>query len=190
LVRGRAGPQALTVYFPAVKLAIFLAMSGVAQALLPVPPQTRVSVAQAGIPEMHDPFEIKRMVARSTAPIRVLNLWATWCAPCVAEMPDLQKISKDFPRVAVIGVSLDDALPGDRAEIKKKVARFLTERKIGFPNYYFTGTTDEIAQGLGFDGELPMTFIYDAHGEELARFSGPIDRKRFAARLQVLLEER
>jgi thiol-disulfide isomerase/thioredoxin len=148
------------------------------------------AVHAADIPEMHDPFEIKRMIARSTASIRVLNLWATWCAPCVAEMPDLQKISEDFPRVAVIGVSLDDALPGNRADTKKKVLRFLAERKIAYRNYYFTGTTDEIAQGLDFDGELPMTFIYDANGEELARFSGQIHRKEFAARLEALLEER
>ncbi|HSP13191.1 MAG TPA: TlpA disulfide reductase family protein [Thermoanaerobaculia bacterium] len=148
------------------------------------------SLSAADLPELRDAAAVKRVVSHSSTPLRALNLWATWCAPCVAEMPDLQKISEDFPRVELMGVSLDDALPGSRAENKQKVLRFLAERKISFRNYYFTGRTDEIAEGLRFDGELPVTFIFDAKGRELARFSGPIDRNQLAARLETLLQGR
>jgi thiol-disulfide isomerase/thioredoxin len=58
---------------------------------------------------------------RADARIRVVNIWATWCVPCVAEMPQLEAISSSMRRdgVEFIGVSLDDAIPGDRAERKQ-----------------------------------------------------------------------
>jgi thiol-disulfide isomerase/thioredoxin len=159
-------------------------ISGVLAALL-----MAVSL-QPVLPEVRDSAAVKSVIARSPRPLRVLNLWATWCAPCLAEMPDLNDISRDFHRVEVIGISLDDALPGDRAETKRKVARVLDDWQIRFRNYYFTGRIDELATGLGFDGGLPATFIFDAKGHEVARVSGPIRKKEFAARLNALLKER
>ena len=77
---------------------------------------------------------VQRAINSSRASVRVVNLWATWCAPCVAEMPDLQKLSARFPKIAFIGVSLDDALPGERAEMKTKVVNFLHDRGVKYPN--------------------------------------------------------
>jgi thiol-disulfide isomerase/thioredoxin len=138
--------------------------------------------------ELANPAAVKQVVQQSPARLRVLNIWATWCAPCVAEMGDLQKISEEFPQVELIGVSLDDALPGDRAETKQKVARFLQQRKIRFRNFYFTGRETDLAEDLKFDGGLPMTFIFDAHGSEIAHVKGMIDRKDLASRLNTFLK--
>ena len=146
--------------------------------------------ATTTLPELKDPAAITQIVQESPARLRVLNLWATWCAPCVAEMPDLQKISEEFPQVELIGVSLDDVLPGDRAATKEKVARFLQQRKIRYRNFYFTGRQDDLVEALKFDGELPMTFIFDAHGNELAHIKGMIPRKVLESRLNTILKGR
>src|SRR5215212_6561416 len=53
----------------------------------------------------------------AAAKLRVLNVWATWCVPCVAEMPDLRTIDDTFgSEVAITGVSLDDMIPGTKRE--------------------------------------------------------------------------
>jgi thiol-disulfide isomerase/thioredoxin len=146
------------------------------------------SLTAAELPELKNADAVKRVVRESPRTLRVLNLWATWCAPCVAEMADLRTISEQFAEIELIGVSLDDAIPGDRNETKKKVARFLQQRQIRYRNFYFTGSTNDLATALNFEGELPITFIYDANKKELARIQGMIDRKDLAARLNTFLK--
>lgn len=123
--------------------------------------------------------------------LRVVNIWATWCVPCVHEMPDLEKVHRDFRGrgIEIIGVSLDDAIPGDRAETKAKVRRFLSEQKITFTNLYYTGRTPAIAEWFNFSGEIPATLVYDAEGRQRARVEGRIDSQKFRATLERLLAE-
>jgi thiol-disulfide isomerase/thioredoxin len=120
--------------------------------------------------------------------VRVVNVWATWCAPCVAEIPDLQTIANDYRSsgVEVVGVSLDDALPGDRTASKTKVRRFLDSKGIGFRNVYYIGPPSSLADQLRFDGSIPITIVYDAHGRELARNEGKLDVKWFRKTLTSL----
>lgn len=146
------------------------------------------SLTAAQLPELRNANAVRRVIRESPRKLRVLNLWATWCAPCVAEMADLRTISEQFPGVELIGVSLDDAIPGDRSKTKQKVARFLEQRQIRYRNFYFIGNTNDLATTLNFDGELPMTFIYDSDNRELARIQGIIDRKDLAARLNTFLK--
>jgi len=128
---------------------------------------------------------VQRAINSSRASVRVVNLWATWCAPCVAEMPDLQKLSARFPKIAFIGVSLDDALPGERAEMKTKVVNFLHDRGVKYPNVYFTGKQTELTDRLNFEA-LPVTVVFDAKGKELARVTGRLNYDSFSKQLAAL----
>jgi thiol-disulfide isomerase/thioredoxin len=109
--------------------------------------------------------------------IRVVNVWATWCAPCVAEIGDVQTLADSLrdSRGEVIGVSLDDAIPGERAASKEKLQRFLDSRHIRFRNLYYVGRPSELADELRFDGTIPITIVYDPNGHELARNEGKLD---------------
>ncbi len=124
-------------------------------------------------------------IARAFAPkakVRVLNVWATWCVPCVAEMPDLRAIDETFgAEVSLVGVSLDDMIPGTKPE---KVQAFLDRQRIAFPNIYYTGNPDALGEHLDFDGELPLTIVYDRNGKELWRHQGKIEREETIARLR------
>lgn len=129
-----------------------------------------------------------RAVWPATAKLRVVNLWATWCAPCVAEMPDLRAIDALFgEEIAIAGVTLDNLMPDGTPE---KVAAFLDKQKIAFPNVYWAGSPDALAEHFRFSGEVPVTIVYDRNGKELWRHKGRLDRQKTIARLRELLRRR
>jgi thiol-disulfide isomerase/thioredoxin len=138
----------------------------------------------ADVREMSDPRRIVTLFPR-TARVRVVNVWATWCVPCVAEMPDLRAIDDTFgPEVTIAGVSLDDMIPGAQ---KQKVIDFLDKQRVSFANVYYTGKSEELADHLDFNGELPITLVFDAKGKELWRHQGRLDRQKTIAVLRDLL---
>lgn len=141
-------------------------------------------VLGADLRPLKEPAKIAAVFPK-TARLRVINVWATWCAPCVAEMPDLRAIDDAFgPEVMLVGVSLDDMIPGATS---KPVSAFLDKQKIAFPNIYYTGNADALGDYLNFSGEMPVTIVFDARGNELWRHQGRIDRKQTIAQLRQLL---
>lgn len=126
------------------------------------------------------------------AKIRVINLWATWCQPCVAEMPDLAAIDARYrdSDVALLGISMDDVIPGDRNATRAKVGRFLDDRKIGFRNLYFTGKATALQEHFDFEGEIPVTIVVDARGKELLRHQGRIERTELVRALDRFLKKK
>lgn len=121
----------------------------------------------------------------AAAKVRVVNVWAMWCIPCVAEMPDLRAIDEAFgSEVTIVGVSLDDMLPDAKSSA---TAAFLDKHRIAFPNVFYTGNADALADRLEFSGEIPITIVYDRQGRELWRHQGRIERDETIARLRELL---
>ncbi|MGB7406109.1 MAG: TlpA disulfide reductase family protein [Pacificimonas sp.] len=95
----------------------------------------------------------------------LVNLWATWCAPCIAELPALDRLAeaKDYD-MNVVAVSQD--LQG-----WEQVTPFLEQMPL--PN--LTVVADEagaLSTALGEQG-LPVTILYDAEGKEIWRVIGP-----------------
>jgi len=120
--------------------------------------------------------------------LRVVNVWAIWCAPCVAEMPDLRAIDEAFgAELALVGISLDDMLP---EATPKPVASFLDKHRIKFPNVYYTGNPDALGDYLQFDGQIPITIVYNSAGKELWRHQGRLHRDKTIARLRELLRRK
>jgi len=149
-----------------------------------------IAAIAAPLPEVRGGDDVLRAF-HAEARIRVVNVWATWCVPCVAEMPQLDSISAALQKdgVEFIGVSLDDAIPGDRAERKQLVTRFLTGKHIRFRNVYYVGRTSELADRFRFDGSIPITLVFDAGGRELFRNEGVIDAGRFRRKLDDLINQ-
>ncbi|MGZ5431508.1 MAG: TlpA family protein disulfide reductase [Thermoanaerobaculia bacterium] len=158
------------------KYARFAAISLSALVALPL--------AAADLRPVKTPADIAKAFPAG-AKLRLLNVWATWCVPCVAEMPDLRAIDDAFgPEVAVVGVSMDDMIPDTKPE---KVIAFLDRQRIAFPNIYYTGNLDAIGDHLDFNGELPLTIVYDRKGKELWRHQGRLERDATIARLRDIL---
>lgn len=141
----------------------------------------------ADLREVKDAGAVHQAVP-STAPLRLVNVWATWCIPCVEEMPDLQLIQKTLGKdLQIVGISLDDMIPGAK---KEKVIGFLDKQKITFPNVYYTGNPDALGDLLRFSGEIPVTIVYDRKGKELWRHQGRLNREKTVAELRSLLRRK
>lgn len=143
------------------------------------------SVASAAeLRDVKDPAKIKDVFPRE-AKLRVVNIWATWCVPCVAEMPELRAIDAAFgPEVALVGVSTDDAIP---EASRAKVAAFLDKQKIGYPNIYYRGNVDDLTRTYRFEGEIPITIAFDRGGKEVWRHQGPLRSAEAIGELRKLL---
>ena len=96
----------------------------------------------------------------------IINVWASWCGPCRAEMASLDKLSQRHQSKAfkVIGISTDD--------YPEKAYVFLERTGIGFEN--FIDAKLELENMLGAD-RLPLTLLIDARGKVLAKHYGARD---------------
>jgi Thiol-disulfide isomerase and thioredoxins len=142
------------------------------------------TASAADLRDLKDPAKIKDAFPR-TAKIRVVNIWATWCVPCVAEMPELRAVGGAFgTEVAITGVSMDDMIPGAKRE---SVAAFLDRQKIDYVNVYYKGNADDLSRYYHFEGEIPVTIAFDAAGREVWRHQGPIKSANMISELRKLL---
>jgi thiol-disulfide isomerase/thioredoxin len=101
-------------------------------------------------------------------PVTVVNLWATWCAPCVQEMPTLAHLQAAYPAaVRVVPVSMD------RPEDRERARAFIAEHA---PLAFYQDVKLALPFALSPAAEgFPTTVIYDRKGHERARLSGPAD---------------
>ena len=97
----------------------------------------------------------------------LVNMWATWCAPCVVELPSLEKLAKLYDgRLNVIGVALEQKPPAE-------VAAFLEKRALGdFAAH--VDLTGEFSENLKVRG-IPTSFLIGSDGQILYRFEGDAD---------------
>ena len=118
----------------------------------------------------------------------VLNLWATWCRPCVTEMPALQRLwerNRDAGLV-IVGVSVDHPalLMGDA---ESAVRSFVEDHGLTFPIVH--DPDSRIQSAYPYVG-LPMTFVIDREGRIVDRVLGPRewDQPQMESKLRNLLE--
>ncbi|RPI04222.1 MAG: TlpA family protein disulfide reductase [Ignavibacteriae bacterium] len=94
----------------------------------------------------------------------LLNIWATWCQPCVEEFPDLIRLAQTDTLVEVVGVSVD--YPD---EIQTKVQPFLERLKVPFQVYVARMDHQEdfiSAVDTSWNGAIPATYLYDGSGRK------------------------
>jgi len=96
----------------------------------------------------------------------IINVWASWCGPCRAEMGSLERLSRRYGgrQFNIIGVSTDDHA--------KAAAAFLAQSKVTFDNYHDRTLTLESM--LGAD-TIPLTVLVDAKGRVLMKVRGSKD---------------
>jgi thiol-disulfide isomerase/thioredoxin len=107
----------------------------------------------------------------------LVNLWATWCAPCLKELPTLDRLAADTKgKLVVVPISQD-------MEGWRKVSEAFTPAK--YPNL---ATRVESQMQFGFLAGargLPLTILYDADGKEVWRYAGDRDWSSPASRAKL-----
>ncbi len=121
----------------------------------------------------------------------LVNFWATWCAPCVAELPDLLAVAEEYAARGgvVLGVSYDLMVPGvTRDEAVPKVRAFLEERDFAFPTVILEAPDyDAIDARFELLGGVPATLAFDREGRLVDREDGPATRERFEQMMRAAL---
>jgi|LGVE01.1.fsa_nt_gb thiol-disulfide isomerase/thioredoxin len=121
----------------------------------------------------------KVLLSEFQGKVILINHWATWCPPCVAEMPSFQKLYNDYgDKIVFIFVTSDD---------RNKTEAFLKKRELTLPVYQQASK----APAKLFTNSLPTTFLLDQNGKILINETGASDwnSKSMRATLDKLLAE-
>jgi thiol-disulfide isomerase/thioredoxin len=97
----------------------------------------------------------------------VVNFWAPWCPPCIAELPELNSLQQQHKDVLVIGVSV-------QYKKRQEVTDMVKNLEVTYP--IVLGDEDTAADFGGIEG-LPTTFIYSPDGKLVSKQDGPVSQK-------------
>jgi thiol-disulfide isomerase/thioredoxin len=131
--------------------------------------------------------DFKSALASSRGKVVVLNFWATWCVPCLREVPDLLAVTNEVKGsgVVLIGVAVDDPSPG-ATEIERFRKRYFPE----FFTYARQGPEmDELASVIDptWNEVVPTTYLIDRNGKVVRRIQGKKSAQEFRQIIKDIL---
>lgn len=104
-------------------------------------------------------FSFKELVEKEN--LVLVDLWASWCSPCIESLPKLSTFKRDFPGLKVVAISFDDEI--------EDAEKFLKEQKLSETHFYFA-MDKKISQELKVEA-LPTVFLY-SKGNRIKSFRG------------------
>ena len=127
--------------------------------------------------------DLQRRLARHTDTTYVVNFWATWCGPCVAELPNFERVRAATAggKVKFLLVSLDYF-----SQLDKKVKPFVAQQKLGAdvallnepdPNTWLASVDAQ------WSGSIPFTLIFNNETKQRATFEQPLTAAELTAAL-------
>ncbi|MEI7036004.1 TlpA disulfide reductase family protein [Fulvimonas yonginensis] len=102
----------------------------------------------------------------------IVNFWATWCVPCIKEMPDISRFVAEHANVRAIGLAYEDS---DRADIQA----FLAKHPVSYPIAQVT--LDNAPKDFDEPRGLPTTYLIAPDGHVAKRFVGPVTPQSLGA---------
>jgi thiol-disulfide isomerase/thioredoxin len=131
--------------------------------------------------------ELKAMLAVSTDKLYVINFWATWCGPCITEIPYFEKVAGEYPddKVEFILASLD--FP---SQYEKKLVPFVKKQNLSIPVVLIEETDyDKWMREVdeSWQGNIPATLFFN-HAKQKRRFiSKPMNDKELRQIINSML---
>lgn len=121
----------------------------------------------------------------------LVNFWATWCPPCVAELPELMQVAAEFEAsgATVLGVSFDLMRPTDLPEpTLAKVRQFLATRQLPLETLICERSDlGKLIERFALPDGIPITHAYDAEGKLVDSHFGIGSRARFTEMMNKAL---
>jgi thiol-disulfide isomerase/thioredoxin len=136
------------------------------QHIKPQTPQTK-ALAQLFTQTLPDPAGQPQPLSKWQGKPLLINFWASWCGPCVEEMPALEALHKEMPSLQIIGIGVDSA---------PKISEFAAKLKIDYPLYVAGSNAISVMRDLGNTvGGLPFTLLVGADGTIQQTYIGALD---------------
>ncbi|EIL87211.1 thiol-disulfide isomerase-like thioredoxin [Rhodanobacter fulvus Jip2] len=101
----------------------------------------------------------------------IVNFWATWCVPCIKEMPDISRFVAAHPNVRAIGLAYEDSDPAD-------IKAFLAKRPVVYPIAQVT--LDKPLKDFDQPRGLPTTYLISPDGKVATHIVGPVTEASLA----------
>lgn len=114
----------------------------------------------------------------------LVNVWATWCAPCIEEFPEIVKLQRNYPdQLKVIFISADFSDSRDQA------VDFLEKQEVDWTTYFKTGTDQEFIAALSeeWTGALPFTKVIDIEGNVVDSWEQSADYEKFERHVKMAI---
>ncbi|MFN0124474.1 MAG: TlpA family protein disulfide reductase [Blastocatellia bacterium] len=133
--------------------------------------------------------EFKKELEAHRGEVILVNLWATWCKPCVKELPDLVRLQQAYKdkKFTVVAVSLDDL-----EDLRKTVNPFVAQNMPDLVNYLQNDADPEKFVGImdpTWEGIVPTSFVFDRSGKMVTKLLGGKKYEEFEAAIKPLLEQ-
>lgn len=176
---GRKGVVRLTLLAIAVSLA---AASGCSA------PGDRAGAGRSAAEPTLQPATAAQVLETARAPgarAALINVWATWCQPCVEEFPDLVKLHRSYGdrglRLVLVSADFDDQ--------REAVLAFLRKQGASFPSYLKDQKDEEFIDGIDprWSGALPASFVVDRTGAIVDFWEGKKNYAALEAKIAPLL---
>lgn len=140
---------------PLALAACLLAAAIPVQAAMPAQPSLKVTTLDG------KPFDL----AAQRGHWVIVNFWATWCVPCIKEMPDISQFVRTHANVRAIGLAYEDS---DKADIQA----FLARHPVSYPIAQVS--LDDSPKDFDEPRGLPTTYLISPDGHVAKRFVGPV----------------
>lgn len=134
--------------------------------------------------------EVEKILKTHGSDLIVVNFWATWCSPCIEEIPYFIKASKEYEQdnVRFIGISVDF-----KNQVEDRVIPKLKEMEIPYANFVLYNSVDDGGSeamieffSSNWKGDIPATFFYNKAGEKVGEFLRPLEYEELKARIEEL----
>lgn len=116
----------------------------------------------------------------------LINVWATWCAPCVEEFPEIVKLQRAYPeKLQVIFISAD--FPDSRA----RALAFLKKQEVDWTTYFKTGDDQEFIESISpnWTGALPFSKVIGVDGEVVASWEQAATYTKFERHVKTAINQ-
>jgi thiol-disulfide isomerase/thioredoxin len=117
---------------------------------------------------------IMNLIKNDSEKLRLINIWATWCGPCVIEFPEFVTINRMYQGRDFEFISIS----ADKLNNREKALKFLTEKEASNTNYIFNGGNSyDLIEAVDkeWQGAIPYTLLIAPGGEIIDRIDGPMD---------------